>query len=471
MNSPKNASFFEELTNSDRLHLLHPQSNMVDVLEKGPRIITSGQGVRVKDAQGHTLIDGMAGLWCVNVGYGRKELAETLSEASKNLSYYHSFTGAANPPEIQLAQKLADLAPGQLSHVFFGCSGSDANDTLIKIVWHYNYIIGRPEKKKIIARKWSYHGTSIASASLTGLASFHAPYNLPISEVRHTEMPHYYRFSRKGESEQEFVERKVKALEDLILAEGPQTVAAFIAEPVTGAGGVVAPPPGYFEAIQKILKKYDILMIADEVITAFGRLGAMFGSTLYNIEADLMSTAKGLTSGYFPLSAAFVSTKIAEALREGSRKTGNFAHGYTYSGHPVGCEVAMRNLKIIEDEKLVEHAKNVGNYLHQSLRETFSDHVYVGEIRGRGLIASLQLVLDKEKKIFFDPSRKIPARIAQSAYAYGLIVRPLPTINSIALSPPLIITKNEVDEVVYILSRSLNEIMNSLNAEDKITLT
>ncbi|HXV73470.1 MAG TPA: aminotransferase class III-fold pyridoxal phosphate-dependent enzyme, partial [Sphingomonadales bacterium] len=318
MTRRSNITPFEELAESDRRHLLHPQSNMADVLKKGPQIIASGKGVRVTDAKGHTLIDGMAGLWCVNVGYGRRELAETMAKAAENLSYSHSFTGMANPPEIRLAEKLAAMAPGNLERVFFGCSGSDANDTLVKIVWHINHVRGRPQKKKIIARKWSYHGTSVASASLTGLISFHAPYNLPIAEVKHTEMPHYYCFGEKGESEDAFVARTVKALEDLITAEGPETIGAFIAEPITGAGGVVAPPPGYFEAVQKVLKKYDVLMIADEVITGFGRLGAVFGSELYHITPDLMATAKGLTSGYFPLSAALISGEIAEVLRQGS---------------------------------------------------------------------------------------------------------------------------------------------------------
>jgi L-2,4-diaminobutyrate transaminase len=468
MTERKNITPYDDLAASDRQHLLHPQTNMVEVLTKGPKIIEGGQGIRVKDAKGNTLIDAMAGLWCVNVGYGRKELAETMADAAKRLSYFHSFTAMSNPPEIRLAEKLTAMAPGKLARAFFGCSGSDANDTLVKIVWHYNYIRGKPGKKKIISRKWSYHGTSVSTASLTGLASFHAPYNLPIPEVKHTEMPHFYRFGQKGESEAAFVERTVKALEDLIAAEGPETVGAFIAEPVTGAGGVVAPPNGYFEAVQKILKRHDILMIADEVITGFGRLGAMFGSELYGITPDLMASAKGLTSGYFPLSAALISPGVAEVLLQGSEKTGNFAHGYTYSGHPVGCEVALRNLQIIEDEKLVENAANVGAYLHRRLNEAFANHAFVGEVRGQGLIAGIQLILDKDKKIFFGPKRKIPVRIAEACYARGLIVRPLPTVTTIALSPPLVITKAEVDEVVEILVKAVDEVTGTLSREDKI---
>ncbi len=286
---------YDDLADRDQKHLLHPQTNIADLLAEGPKIMESGQGIRITDVTGKQLIDGLAGLWCVNVGYGREELAEVMKKAAENLSYFHSFSGMSNPPEILLAEKLSAMAPGDLNRVFFGCSGSDANDTLMKVVWHYNYIKGRPEKKKIISRWSSYHGTSISTASLTGLSSFHAPYNLPLPEVLHTKMPHYYRNANVGESEEAFARRMVQALEDLILQEGPETIGAFIAEPVTGAGGVVAPPEGYFEALQKVLKKHDILMIADEVICGYGRLGATFGSEIFNITPDLMASAKGLT--------------------------------------------------------------------------------------------------------------------------------------------------------------------------------
>jgi len=365
-----------------------------------------------------------------------------------------------------VAEKLSQISPGNLNRVFYGCSGSDANDTLMKIVWHYNFVKGRPEKKKIIARWSSYHGTSVSTASLTGLPTFHKPYNLPIPEVRHTLMPHYYRYGKPGESEAEFVARMAKALDDMIIAEGPDTVAAFIAEPVTGAGGVVAPPKGYFEAIQKVLTRHDVLMIADEVICGYGRLGTMFGSEKFKIKPDLMSSAKGLTSGYFPLSAAYISEDIWEVLRQGSEQTGNFAHGYTYSGHPVGCAVALKNLEIIEREGLVENARVVGQYLHDKLDQAFGGNPHVGQVRGTGLIAGIQLIADKEKKKFFDANRKIPMRIQQTAYHKGLICRNLPSVTTVALAPPLIVTKADIDEIVGRLKEAFGEVLGSLSKED-----
>ncbi len=305
----KNITRHDDLAERDKKNLLHPQTSIIEVLENGPKIIDKANGIRLTDAKGQTLIDGLAGLWCVNVGYGREELAETMKKATEKLSYYHSFTTMSSPPLIKLSEKLVDIAPGDLTKVFFGTSGSDANDTLMKIVWHYNYIKGQPEKKKIISRWGSYHGTSISSASLTGLVSFHKPYNLPLPEVRHTEMPHYYRFGHEGESEEAFTARIVGALEKMILDEGPETIGAFIAEPITGAGGVVAPSKGYFAAVQKLLKKHDILMIADEVICGYGRLGKNFGSEVFDIKPDMMATAKGLTSGYFPMSASYIPMK------------------------------------------------------------------------------------------------------------------------------------------------------------------
>lgn len=462
----KNISRHADLADRDLKHLLHPQTNIADLLAEGPKIMETGKGIRVKDATGKEVIDGLAGLWCVNVGYGRPELAEVMKLAAENLSYFHSFSGMSNPPEILLAEKLSAMAPGDLSRVFYGCSGSDANDTLMKVVWHYNYLKGRPEKKKIIARWSSYHGTSISTASLTGLPTFHAPYNLPLPEVRHTLMPHYYRNALPGESEADFVARMAKALEDMILEEGPETVGAFIAEPITGAGGVVAPPKGYFEAIQKILSKYDILMIADEVICGYGRLGKNFGSEIFNIKPDMMASAKGLTSGYFPMSAAFITEEIWEVLRQGSEKTGNFSHGYTYSGHPVGCAVALKNLEIVEEEGLVENARVMGDYLHDQLEAAFKGNRHVGQVRGKGLLAGIQLMADAGDKKFFDPKRKIPMRIQQTAYKNGLICRNLPSVTSIALSPPLIVTKGDIDEIVGLLKKSFDEVLGDLSKDD-----
>lgn len=457
---------YDDLAHRDRKHHLHPQTSIIQLLTDGPNIIESAKGIRLKDAKGHELIDGLAGLWCVNVGYGRVELADVMKEAAEKLSYFHSFTAMSNPDLILLAEKLSSLAPGDLSHVFFGSGGSDANDTLMKIVWHYHYVLGKPDKKKIISRKGSYHGTSVGAASLTGIQSFHAPYNLPIPEIKHTEMPHYYRFSHEGETEEAFTARMVKALEDMILTEGPETVGAFIAEPISGAGGVIDPPKGYFAAIQKVLRKYDILMIADEVITGYGRCGTWFASEVFGITPDLMSSAKGLTSGYFPMSAAYVTQAIWDVLKEGSAKTGSFTHGYTYSGHPVGAAVALKNLQILEDESLIESAQNLGKHLHQALHAAFDGHPHIGEVRGTGFLAGLQLMADANTKAFFDPTRKIPARVQKTAYDNGLLVRSLPSVTTLALSPPFVATTADVDEMVGILKKSIDEVMAGLSSDD-----
>jgi len=462
----KNMTRYDDLAERDKKNLLHPQTSIIDLETNGPRIIEAAKGIKIRDAKGHELIDGLAGLWCVNVGYGREELAETMKMAAEKLSYFHSFTTMSNPAQIELAEKLTAMAPGNLSKVFFGSSGSDANDTLMKIVWHYNFIKGRPEKKKIISRKGSYHGTSIAAASLTGLLSFHKPYNLPLPEVRHTEMPHYYRFGLEGESEEAFTTRMADMLEQMILAEGPETVGAFIAEPISGAGGVMTPSKGYFAAIQKVLKKYDILMIADEVICGYGRLGKNFGSDVYGIEPDLMATAKGLTSGYFPMSASFISEEVWEVLKEGSEKTGYFAHGYTYSGHPIGCEVALKNLEIMAREKLTQNAAKLGPYMLDQLEAAFKDNPHVAEIRGHGLVAGVQLIIDKDKKQFFSPARKITLRIQNEAYDRGLTCRNLPTVTTLALSPPLIIKKSEIDDMVGIMKDSFDAVLGNLSKDD-----
>jgi len=456
-------SKFTKKTTGD---ILYPASSLTQVLELGPKVMKSGNGYYIKDADGHELLDGIAGLWCVNIGYGRRELGEVMAEGASQMGYYHSFTGMSNEPQIELAKKLVSMAPGKLSKVFFGTSGSDANDTLMKIIWHYNYLKGTPKKKKLIARQNAYHGTSISSASLTGIPSFHKGYNLPIKEVIHTDNPHYYRYHLEGETESEFSKRKAKALETLILTEGPDTVAAFFAEPIMGAGGVIDHPEGYFEEVHKVLKKYDILMVADEVITGYGRLGSMFASDQFGIKPDLLATAKGLTSGYFPLSAAFITEEIWDVLKGGSETLGAFSHGYTYSGHPIGAMVALKNLEIIEKEGLVENAKEMGDYLHKKLHETFDDHPHIGEIRGRGLLAALQLIANKNEKAFFDPKHKVPHQISGKAYELGLITRPLPSVTSLALSPPLMIDKKGIDLIVEKLEAAINQITKRLSKEE-----
>jgi len=320
-----------DMKQTDAQSILHPSTNANEFAKSGSRIMQSGQGVYLQDTDGNKLIDAVAGLWCVNVGYGRKELADAMHRAASDMGYYHTFTGMSNIPQIELAEKLLELAPDNMSKVFFASGGSDGNDSLMKIVWYYHNLIGKPEKRKIISRWQAYHGTSIATASLTGLPSFHRDFNLPIEGVIHTESPDYYRHALDGESELEFSKRRANELESLIQEHGPETVGAFIAEPIMGAGGVITPPEGYFTEIQKVTRKYDILFIADEVVCGYGRLGRWWGSDIYNIQPDMITSAKALTSGYFPFSASFITEKVWDVIKHGSAKHGSFAHGYTYA--------------------------------------------------------------------------------------------------------------------------------------------
>jgi len=456
----------DELIAKDQKNILHPATSIVQLMEKGATIIEEGKGIHLQDSRGHKTIDGIAGLWCVNAGYGRAELGQAMADAASKLGYYHSFGAMSNRPQIELAERLVDMAPGRIGKVFFGSSGSDANDSLVKIVWHYNNILGRPEKRKIISRFNAYHGTGVASASLTGIPAFHKMFNLPIDGIIHTTNPHYYRYGHAGESEEAFSARRAAELEKMIQDEGPDTVAAFIAEPIMGAGGVIDPPKGYFAAIKAVLKKYDILFIADEVICGYGRLGSNFGSTLMDLDPDMMASAKGLTSGYFPMSAAFITDEIWEVLKKGSEQLGSFAHGYTYSGHPVGAACALANLDIMDREGLVENAADVGAYLHQKLHDTFDGHKHIAEVRGKGLLAAVQLIADKDNKKFFDAKLGLPFKIGAACYEKGLIVRALPSVTSIALSPPLIVNRADVDEIVARLEAGINAGLGELADED-----
>ncbi len=448
-----------DLKKTDADSILHPSTNANDFAKTGPRVMKSGQGVYLHDIEGNKLIDSVAGLWCVNVGYGRKELADAMHAAATEMGYYHTFTGMSNVPQITLAERLLSIAPANMSKVFFASGGSDGNDSLMKIVWYYHNLIGKPEKRKIISRWQAYHGTSIATASLTGLPSFHRDFNLPIEGVIHTESPDYFRHAHDGESELNFSKRRAAELEASVLEHGPETIGAFIAEPVMGAGGVITPPEGYFSEIQKVTRKYDILFIADEVVCGYGRLGRWWGSDVYGIEPDMINTAKALTSGYFPFSASFITEKIWDVIKQGSAKYGSFAHGYTYSGHPVGAAVAMANLSIIENEKLVERSAKHGAYFHQKLQETVGTESFVGEIRGQGMLAAVQLMQEASTKTFFNPNTKIAPLVTAECYNNGLIARPLPSVDSVAFSPPLVASKAEIDQIVDIFNHSVRKVM------------
>ena len=446
----------QQLAAHDAAVVLHPASSITALLENGPTMIHKADGCYVEDIDGNRLLDAVGGLWCVNAGYGREELAQVMKEAASQLGYYHTFSNASNPWQVELAEKLLQLAPQGLSKVFFGSGGSDANDTLVKIAWHYHALNGKRDKTKVIARQQAYHGTSISTASLTGLGGFHKAFPLPQDFVLRVECPHFYSRGRSGETEQQFCDRLIAEVAELIEREGADQIAAFIAEPIHAAGGIIEPPPGYYQKLKALLKQHDILLLVDEVVCGYGRLGRWFGSQLLGIEADMMSTAKGLTSGYFPMSAAFISDAIWQVLRRGSEQLGAFSHGYTYSGHPVGCAVALANIRLLENEKLVEQAHNQGAYLHQKLHDEILPHVRVGEIRGRGLLAGIQLVADKAQRRLPEVEQKWPLKVANAIRQQGVIVRPLPSVATLAISPPLTISRAEIDQLIGAIAVALD---------------
>ncbi len=442
-------------------HLLHPFTSIQEHEEHGPHFITHARGMHVYDTDGREYIDAMAGLWCVNVGYGRTEIGQAMLEQVEKLAYYHSFMSLANEPSARLADRLARMTPASLNHVFFCNSGSEANDTQVKIVWYYNNLRGLPNKKKIISRIGSYHGVTVAAGSLSGLPNLHAGFDLPLSDrFLHVSRPHVFWEMPTGRTEVEYSQQLADELEQQIIAAGPETIAAFIAEPVMGAGGVIPPPHGYFEAIIPILKQHDILFIADEVICGFGRLGQLFGSNVYNLQPDLMTLAKGLTSGYAPMSACMVSDSVHDVLRSGSAELGPFAHGYTYTAHPVSAVAALKNLEILEREKLVENAASIGASFHRALRDAVADHPLVGDVRGLGLIAGVELIKDKANRIPFDPSDAVARRLYRHMLGEGLIARPIQ--NSIAFAPPLILTHQDAAEIVSRFRRALEKLASEL---------
>jgi L-2,4-diaminobutyrate transaminase len=432
----------------DKERVLHPSTSIVDHLRTGPRIMAEGSGVMLTDVSGRRYLDAFAGLWCVNIGYGRTEVSDAIAAQSRRLGYYHTFSSMSNEPQIRLADRLLEMVPGRMSKVFFANSGSEANDTQIKLVWYYNNLRGKPQKKKIISRLGAYHGSTVAAASLTGLPTFHRAFDLPLAGVLHTKAPDFYRDAAPGVTEEAYAASVVAELEALIEREGPDTVGAFIAEPVMGTGGVLVPPRTYFDLVQAVLRKHDILMIVDEVICGFGRLGRPFGSHVYGIEPDLMTVAKGLTSGYFPLSGVIVSERVWSVLRAGSPEVGAFAHGFTYSGHPVGAAAAMANLDILLGEDLIGNAARTGGYMQAALRERIAGLPLVGDVRGVGLVAGIQLMADRASRRPFEATQKVSQQVAAHCLEDGLIVRALPVGHVIALSPPLCITREQVDQVV-----------------------
>jgi len=434
---------------------LHPYTNLATHSDRGPHIFNRGDGIYVFDDDGKKFIEGLSGLWCASLGFSESRLVEAATKQMTALPFYHNFAHKAVEPAIELADYLVKRAPVPMSKVFFTNSGSEANDTQVKLVWYYNNILGRPEKKKIIARRGAYHGITVAAASLTGLQYAHNAFDVPINNIMHTDCPHFYKYGNEGESEEEYATRLAANLEELIQTEGPDTVAAFIAEPFLGAGGVIEPPKGYYEKIQPILDEHDILFIADEVISGFYRTGNMFATETYGLKPDLITMAKQLSGAYLPIGAVMMSEKIHEALVEGSRKFGVFGTGFTYSGHPVPAAVALETQRIYDERDIGSHVKSVSVGFQKRLR-ALADHPLVGEVRGLGLIGAVELVADKKARRNFDPAQGIGAYATERATEHGLIVRGL--INdSVAFCPPLIITDDQVNEMFDMFERALDD--------------
>jgi 4-aminobutyrate--pyruvate transaminase len=433
---------------------IHPYTNLKLHETDGPLVITGGNGVFVHDEAGKQYLEGLAGLWCTSLGFSERRLAEAAYRQMLKLPFYHTFAHKATDINIELAEKLLSIAPAPMSKVFFVNSGSEANDTVVKLVWYYNNALGRPRKKKIISRTKGYHGVTVASASLTGLPNNHRDFDLPIPNILHVECPHFYRFGLPGETEEAFASRMADSLEQRILSEGPDTVAAFIGEPIMGAGGVIVPPATYWAKIQAVLKKYDVLLIADEVICAFGRTGDMWGSITYGITPDMLTCAKALSSAYLPIGAVMVAEKIYDALVKESEKIGVFSHGFTYSGHPVSSAVALETLKIYEQDDILGHVRRVAPRMQAGLRK-FLDHPLVGEVRGIGLIGAVEMVADKTSKAPFAATEAVGAFLVKRGHHHGVILRALG--DTIGFCPPLIINEAEIDMMLERFSLALDD--------------
>ncbi|MFZ1726120.1 MAG: aspartate aminotransferase family protein [Albidovulum sp.] len=452
----------DQLDQWDRESFFHPSTHLAQHArgDSPTRVIKTASGVHIEDRNGTRLLDAFAGLYCVNAGYGRREITDAIAAQAGELAYYHSYVGHGTEASITLAKMVMDRAPSNMSKVYFGLGGSDANETNVKLIWYYNNILGRPEKKKIISRWRGYHGSGLMTGSLTGLELFHKKFDLPLAQVKHTVAPDFFRRADLGLSEAQFVAHCVAELEAMIEREGADTIAAFIGEPILGTGGIVPPPKGYWAAIQKVLKKHDILLVADEVVTGFGRTGTMFGSEHYGIEADFITIAKGLTSAYAPLSGSIVSKRVWEVLEQGTDENGPIGHGWTYSAHPIGAAAGVANLKLIDDLGLVKAAGETGAYLNKSLREALGDHPNVGDVRGDGMLAAVEFVEDRETRRFFDASRKIGPQVS-AALLEGdkIIARAMPQADILGFAPPFCLSRAEVDTIVAATARAVRTVL------------
>jgi len=447
----------------DIASVLHPQTNFRTHEKQGAFVVSGGRGVEIYDETGKAYIEGMAGLWCVSLGFSEERLVEAATKQMRQLPYYHIYNSKSHDPGIELAERLLALMPVPMSKVFFCGGGSEANDTIVRLVWYYNNALGRPKKKKIISRIKAFHGSTIASGSLTGLPLLQRDFDLPIANILHTDCPHYWRSGQDGESEEEYATRCADNFEKLVLAEGgAEECAAFIAEPVMGAGGVIIPPATYFEKMQAVARKYDMLVIADEVICGFGRTGNMFGSETYNIQPDIMAVAKALSSAYLPIAGVVINDKVYQGLADNSAKIGMFGHGHTYSAHPVAAAVGVETLKIYEERDILSHIRSVMPNLQDGLRR-YADHPLVGEVRGVGLVGGVELVRDKATKAPFDPALRVGPYLAKAAESHGLIIRAMG--DSMGFSPPLIISADEIDRLVDRFGKALDDTLAWVRSE------
>ncbi|MBS0519482.1 MAG: aminotransferase class III-fold pyridoxal phosphate-dependent enzyme [Proteobacteria bacterium] len=443
----------------DVKYVVHQQTELKHYREHGGTLMARGNGIHVYDESGKEYIEAMAGLWCASLGFSEKRLADAAYKQLLELPYYHTFFDKGHLASVELAEKLISIAPKPMAKVLFQCSGSEANDAAIKMVWYYHNAIGKPQKKKIIGRERGYHGNTVASVSVSGQPHMRAGFDIPLPMFKHTENPNYYRFHTDGETEEQFADRMAQKLEDLILAEGPETVGAFFGEPVQGGGGAITPPRTYWEKIQRVLRKYEVLLIADEVIAGFGRTGNMWGSQTYGIEPDMISCAKALSASYQPISALMISDKVYQALESLSATNGTFGHGFTYGAHPVACAVALETLKIYEERDIVNHVRSVGPAMLDGLA-AFQDHPLVGNVRGVGLFAGIELMQDKAMRTPWPAELKVGTTVQDIALKHGLIVRAIG--DRIAFTPPLIITKEQIGEMCRRFGVALDEAQKAL---------
>ncbi len=451
MNIPLNSARARDIASQ-----VHPQTDLVKHSREGPLVIESGDGIYVRDDDGNAYIETVSGLWCASLGFANERLARVAYEQMRILGFYHSFRNKANPPSIDLAEALLALAPVAMSKVVFQCSGSEANDTAIKLVWYYHNAVGKPEKKKVIGRHKGYHGSTIAATSLSGKPDMHAEFDLPVSpRFLHVDPPHHYRYAQEGESEDAFATRMADELEALIVAEGPETVAAFFAEPVMGAGGGLVPPQTYFDKVQTVLARHEVLFVVDEVICGFGRTGNWWGSQTFDLRPDIITCAKALSGAFQPISAILIGEKIYQAMLEESRKVGIFAHGFTFAGHPVAAAVARETLRIYQEDDIIGHVRAVAPRFQAAIR-ALASHDNVDDVMGVGLLASVELVVDKASKAPFPKEAGLADRIEQAAYRNGLILRNVG--DRLAFAPPLIITEDQIDDLAARVARVIDEV-------------